>query len=221
MSQSAESPSHCPEPSAGDLYLIAAPSGAGKTSLMRELLRREPRLALSVSDTTRSPRAGEIDGEQYHFISVEQFEAGIDAGDYLEYAKVYDNYYGTRRSRVEALWASGRDVLLEIDVQGASQVAGQFPEVCSIFILPPSLDVLAERLRQRGSDAPEVIRRRLAEASREIEACSRFRWLVVNDVFEQALDELIAVVRAWPLRLARQRIALAPLLEESRSRRRI
>ncbi|MGY6631320.1 MAG: guanylate kinase [Wenzhouxiangella sp.] len=205
----------------GELYLIAAPSGTGKTSLMRALLAREPRLALSVSDTTRAPRSGEVDGEQYHFLSVEDFEAGIEAGDYLEYARVYGNYYGTRRSRVEALWASGRDVLLEIDVQGARQVASQFPELCSIFILPPSLEVLADRLRQRGSDAPEVIERRLAEASREIEACRDFRWLVVNDRFERALDELVAVVTAWPLRQARQRIALAPLLEESRSRRTI
>ncbi|MGY6587104.1 MAG: guanylate kinase [Wenzhouxiangella sp.] len=220
MSQSAEpSSQQRPIPSAGELYLIAAPSGAGKTSLMRALLAREPRMALSVSDTTRPPRSGEVDGEQYHFLTVDEFEAGIEAGDYLEYAQVYGNYYGTRRSRVESLWASGRDVLLEIDVQGASQVASQFPELCSIFILPPSLEALAERLRQRGSDAPEVIERRLAEASREIEACSHFRWLVVNDVFEQALDELVAVVKAWPLRLARQRVALAPLLEESRSRR--
>ena len=221
MNQTSESSHSPPIGPTGDLYLIAAPSGAGKTSLMRELLAREPRLALSVSDTTRPPRSGEVDGEQYHFLGVDEFEAGIEAGDYLEYAKVFGNYYGTRHSRVEALWASGRDVLLEIDVQGASQVAGQFPGLCSIFILPPSLEVLAERLRQRGSDAPEVIERRLSEASREIEACQSFRWLVVNDRFEQALQELLAVVRAWPLRQARQRIELAPLLEASRSRRTI
>ena len=200
---------------AGELYLIAAPSGAGKTSLMRGLLARQSRLALSVSDTTRPPRSGEIDGEQYHFVSVEKFEAGIAAGDYLEYADVFGNYYGTRRSRVEALWRAGRDVLLEIDVQGARQVAQQYPELCSIFILPPSMDVLAQRLSQRGSDAPEVVRRRLSEARREIEAASEFGWTVVNDQFEQALNELEAIVMAWPLRQSRQHKHQRALLEEA------
>ena len=184
----------------GDLFLIAAPSGAGKTSLMRALLERCPKLALSVSDTTRPARLGEIDGEQYHFVSVEEFRRGIDSGDYLEYAEVYGNYYGTRRDRVEALWESGRDVLLEIDVQGAEQILGSHPDVCTIFILPPSMAVLAERLRARGSDSPEVIERRLSEARREIAACGQFRWMVVNDDFDQALADLLAIVRTWPLR---------------------
>lgn len=198
----------------GELYLIAAPSGAGKTSLMRALLTRCYRLALSVSDTTRPARAGEIDGEQYHFVSKARFEQGIADGAYLEHAEVYGNYYGTRRDRVAALWAAGRDVLLEIDVQGADQVARSHPDVCSIFILPPSLDVLAERLNRRGSDAPEVIQRRLREARREIAACGAFRWLVVNDEFDRALEEVLAIVTAWPLRRERQESRLAKVLAE-------
>jgi len=202
----------------GELYLIAAPSGAGKTSLMKALLERNDQLALSISDTTRKPRKGEVDGEQYHFVEVDAFRRGIDAGQYLEYAEVYGNFYGTRRDRVEALWARGRDVLLEIDVQGAEQVRKRFPEVCSIFILPPSLNALHLRLAQRGSDEPAVIERRLAEARREIEACGEFRWLVVNDDFNQALSELQAIVTAWPLRRERQQSLLSGLLDQSAGR---
>jgi guanylate kinase len=201
--------------SKGELYLIAAPSGAGKTSLMKALLKRCPRLALSVSDTTRPARQGEVDGEQYHFVSVEEFRRGIEAGDYLEHADVYGNYYGTRRDRVESLWAQGRDVLLEIDVQGADQVRERFPGLCSIFILPPSMKVLAERLINRGSDAPAVIERRLAEARREIEACGRFRWMVVNDDFDLALAQMEAILATWPLRRIRQQAHVKRLLDES------
>jgi guanylate kinase len=199
----------------GDLFLIAAPSGAGKTSLMKALLRHRPGLALSVSDTTRAARRGEVDGEQYHFVSVEEFERGIENGDYLEYAEVYGNYYGTRRDRVEAVWASGRDVLLEIDVQGAAQILRSHPDVCTIFILPPSMAVLAERLRARGSDSAEVIERRLSEARCEIGACGDFRWMVVNDDFDRALADLLAIVRAWPLRHRRQHALVDKLLDES------
>lgn len=201
--------------SRGDLFLIAAPSGAGKTSLMRALLQQCPKLALSVSDTTRPARPGEVDGEQYHFATVEEFKHGIENGDYIEYAEVYGNFYGTRRDRVEALWRSGCDVLLEIDVQGADQILRSHPDVCTIFILPPSMAVLAERLRARGSDSPEVIARRLGEARREIEACGDFRWMVVNDDFDQALADLLAIVRAWPLRRQRQQRLVDGLLDES------
>ncbi|NBB92167.1 MAG: guanylate kinase [Gammaproteobacteria bacterium] len=199
----------------GDLFLIAAPSGAGKTSLMRALLQQRPGLALSVSDTTRPVRPGEIDGEQYHFVSVEDFRRGIEEGEYLEHAEVYGNYYGTRRDRVESLWAAGRDVLLEIDVQGAEQILDSHPDVCTIFILPPSMAVLAERLRTRGSDSPEVIDRRLGEARREISACGSFRWMVVNDDFDQALADLLAIVRAWPLRRGRRQALVKSLLDET------
>lgn len=201
--------------SEGELLLIAAPSGAGKTSLMRALLQQCPKVALSVSDTTRPARRGEIDGEQYHFVSVEDFEHGIARGDYIEYAEVYGNYYGTRRDRVEALWAAGRDVLLEIDVQGAEQILRSHPDVCTIFVLPPSMAVLAERLRARGSDTSEAIARRLGEARREIAACGSFRWMVINDDFDQALADLLAIVRAWPLRRRRQQVLVGELLDES------
>ncbi len=202
----------------GELYLIAAPSGAGKTSLMKGLLARCPRLALSVSDTTRPARTGEVDGEQYHFVDRATFEAGIAAGDYLEHAEVFGNYYGTRRDRVKALWAEGKDVLLEIDVQGAAQVRADFPGLCSIFILPPSMAELAARLNKRGSDSAEVIQRRLSEARREIEACIDFRWMVINDRFETALAELEAIVTAWRLRRARQQARVEKLLDEAAKR---
>jgi len=202
----------------GELYLVAAPSGAGKTSLMRALMARCPNLALSVSDTTRPARRGEVDGEQYHFVSIEEFRAGIEAGDYLEYADVYGNYYGTRRDRVEALWDAGRDVLLEIDVQGARQVREQYPGLCSMFILPPSMAVLAERLKGRDTDSADDIARRLREARAELEDCGDFRWMVVNDSFENALDELTAIVRVWPLRRVRQQHHVAKLLDESSPR---
>ena len=198
----------------GELYVIAAPSGTGKTSLIRALLARLERLALSVSDTTRPSRAGEIDGQQYHFISLPDFRAGIAAGRYLEHAEVFGHCYGTAVDRVEALWAAGRDVLLEIDVQGAEQVIRHYPEACTIFILPPSMASLAERLQKRNSDAPEVIRRRLGEARREIEACRDFSWMVINDDFDHALSELLAIVEAWPLRRSRREAHVSQLLDE-------
>lgn len=201
--------------SSGELFLIAAPSGAGKTSLIRALLEKCPNLALSVSDTTRPARPGEVDGEQYHFVTVEEFQRGVEAGDYLEHAEVFGNYYGTRRDRVEALRTTGRDVLLEIDVQGAEQIRANHPDLCSIFILPPSMAVLAERLKARGSDSAEVIERRLGEARREIAACGEFRWMVVNDDFDDALADLLAVVRSWPLRRHRQQTRVNELLDES------
>ncbi|MEN1726919.1 MAG: guanylate kinase [Pseudomonadota bacterium] len=202
----------------GELFMVAAPSGAGKTSLMRALLQRCPKLALSVSDTTRPARRDEVDGEQYHFLSVEEFEAGIEAGDYLEHAQVFGNYYGTRKDRVEALWEQGRDVLLEIDVQGARQVREQYPGLCSMFILPPSMKILAERLRGRDTDSPEVIERRLGEARAELEDCGDFRWMVINDDFDTALDELTAILRVWPLRRIRQSKHVTRLLDEAVAR---
>lgn len=198
----------------GELYVISAPSGAGKTSLINALLERLPKLALSISDTTRPPRAGEEDGEQYHFISPETFREGVAAGRYLEHAEVFGHCYGTDRERVEALWSTGRDVVFEIDVQGAAQVQRTYPDACAIFILPPSMEALASRLRGRGQDRPEVIRTRLEAARAEIGAWNQFDWIVVNDDFGQALRELESVVTAWPLRRARQREVKSALLRE-------
>ena len=199
----------------GELYVIAAPSGTGKTSLIRALLGRLDRLALSVSDTTRAPREGEVDGQQYHFLSRETFQRGIEENRYLEHAEVFGNLYGTSRDRVEALWEQGKDVLLEIDVQGAEQVIRHYPQACLIFILPPSMAALAQRLVQRRSDSSEAIRRRLGEARGEIQACRAFQWLVINDDFDLALDELLAIVSAWPLRHSRRAARVRQLLDES------
>jgi guanylate kinase len=199
----------------GELYVIAAPSGTGKTSLIRALLQRMDRLALSVSDTTRPPRAKEVDGQQYHFLDQDAFRRGIAENRYLEHAEVFGNLYGTSRDRVQKLWDEDRDVLLEIDVQGAEQVIRHFPEACTIFILPPSMATLGQRLTDRNSDSPAVIRRRLGEARREIEACSGFRWLVVNDDFDRALEELVAIISAWPLRQARRASRVRQLLDET------
>jgi len=201
--------------SKGELFVIAAPSGAGKTSLIQALLQRVDRLALSVSDTTRPPRSGEVDGRQYHFLDRERFQRGVEQNRYLEHAEVFGNLYGTSRDRVQALWDQGRDVLLEIDVQGAEQVIRHYPQACLIFILPPSMAVLAERLVNRRSDPPAVIRRRLSEARREIEACQAFHWLVINDDFERAVEELVSVVSAWPLRRDRRQIQVRQLLDEA------
>lgn len=199
-------------PDTGELYVIAAPSGAGKTTLVRALMAQLPRLALSVSDTTRPMRPGEQQGQQYFHIDREAFDQNCAQGLYLEHAEVFGHGYGTHRERVEALWAQGLDVILEIDVQGAAQVRASHPQVCQIFILPPSHAVLAERLRGRGTDAEAVVARRLAEAEQEMAAADQFDWLIVNDDFDRALAALRAVVEAWPQRLHRQRAQLDHLL---------
>jgi guanylate kinase len=203
----------------GELYVIAAPSGAGKTSLVRALMARQPRLALSVSDTTRPARSTERDGEQYCFIDRASFDAKCAAGRYLEHAEVFGQGYGTDMGRVETLWTEGRDVILEIDVQGAAQVRQRHPDVCQIFILPPSRTVLAERLRGRGTDQESVIARRLAEAEHEMAAATGFDWLITNDDFETALVQLEAVVMAWRQRCSRQLTQLKSLLASSPSAR--
>jgi len=188
----------------GELFIVSAPSGAGKTSLIAGLLERHSELALSVSDTTRPPRRDEADGHPYHFLDHDGFRRGIERGDYLEHAEVFGNYYGTRREQVESLWTAGRNVLLEIDVQGADQIRQALSNTCAIFILPPSMEALEARLTGRGLDEPEVIERRLKQARTEMQAWTRFDYLVVNDDFDQASRELSAIVTAWPLRTPRQ-----------------
>jgi guanylate kinase len=202
------------EPLPGELYVIAAPSGAGKTSLINSALAAFPRLAFSVSDTTRPIRRGEVDGEHYHFVSPETFRERVAAARYLEHAEVFGNGYGTDRAQVEARWAEGRDVLLEIDVQGAEQVRRSHPGACAIFILPPSLETLKARLTSRGTDRPEVIERRLSEARTEISASGMFDWIIVNDDFDTAREQLASIIRAWPMRRQRQAHRHRRLLDE-------
>lgn len=180
----------------GSLYIIAAPSGAGKTSLVKALLESTDGITVSVSHTTRQPRPGEIQGEHYYFVDVPSFEALHEQNEFLEYAKVFDNYYGTSRQSVENILASGQDVILEIDWQGAQQVRNLYPESCSIFVLPPSRTALEERLRSRGQDDETIVQRRMRDAVAEMSHYKEFDYLVINDEFEQALQELRAIVVA-------------------------
>ncbi len=185
----------------GTLYVISAPSGAGKTSLVAEMLRNDEKLGVSVSHTTRTMREGEQDGVNYHFVGRVEFEAMIARGDFLEHADVFGNYYGTSQVWVRETLSKGQDVILEIDWQGAAQVRRLIPECVSIFIVPPSPEVLRQRLVGRGTDAPEVVERRLAEAEEECRHAVEFDYLVVNDDFPAALADLLAIVRAQRLRM--------------------
>jgi guanylate kinase len=177
----------------GKLYVIAAPSGGGKTSLLQALMKKRPGLEFSVSCTTRRPRAHEKDGRDYHFITREEFERLIAAGEFIEHAAVFGNLYGTRRSVVETALAAGRDLILDIDWQGARQVRERLPEAVQVFILPPSRAELERRLRGRGTDSEEAIARRLAESTLEMSHWRDFDYVIVNRVFDQALAELEAV----------------------------
>lgn len=179
----------------GRLIVIAAPSGAGKTTLVRALLDREPGLRFSVSYTTRPPRASEQDGVDYFFVSEERFREMVAQGGFLEHARVFDNWYGTGREHVESLLAAGHSVLLEIDWQGARQVRERAPEAVTVFIMPPSLAELERRLRGRATDSEDVIARRLADAVDDMRHWDEFAYVVINDDLERAADELAAIVR--------------------------
>jgi guanylate kinase len=186
------------------LFIVSAPSGAGKTSLLRELLDRDPRLALSVSHTTRAMRPGEQDGVHYHFVDVPGFQQLVADGVFIEHARVFDNYYGTSERAVRDQLAAGQDVVVEIDWQGAQQVRQRFPGAVSIFIAPPSIEALRERLGGRGQDSEAVIERRMRDARSELSHYPEYDYLVINDVFEQALADLAAIVSAERLRTTRQ-----------------
>jgi len=190
---------------AGHLYIVTAPSGAGKTTLVRMLLENDSGIRLSISYTTRAPRTGEQDGREYNFVTMDAFRAMVARSEFLEWAEVHGNCYGTSRPWIEAEMAAGRDVLLEIDWQGAQQVRRLFPEAIGVFVLPPSMAELERRLTGRGTDSAEVIARRLAAAREEMRHVSEFDYVIINDDLQQALGDLLSVVRASRLRLQAQR----------------
>lgn len=193
----------------GRLFVVSAPSGAGKTSLVRALVARRPNLVVSVSHTTRRPRANELEGREYFFVTPEEFQRLARAGAFLEYAQVFDNFYGTGAAQVRAQLGAGRDVLLEIDWQGARQVRRTLPECVTVFILPPSRSALQERLHARRTDSPETIARRLRDAIEDMSHYTEFDYVIVNDRFDQALTDLTAVLdgRAEALRAPRPELA--------------
>ena len=178
----------------GRLFVISAPSGAGKTSLVRALLDQRPNLVVSVSHTTRKPRPHEIEGRDYYFVTQQRFEELVREHAFLEHARVFDNCYGTGAAQVSDKLAAGKDVLLEIDWQGARQVRRAMPDCSTIFILPPSSAALAQRLRERGTDSAQTIERRLADAVADMSHYNEFDYVVVNDRFEQAARELAAIL---------------------------
>mgnify|MGYP001549690393 FL=1 len=183
----------------GILFIVSAPSGAGKTSLLKALVESTDRICVSVSHTTRAPRPGETDGQHYHFVDTATFERMVAAGEFVEHARVFDNQYGTSAAAVTSELVTGRDVVLEIDWQGARQVRERFPEAVSVFILPPSVDELRRRLSARGQDAEEVVERRMRDALSELSHFDEYDYLVVNDRFEAALEDLRALMRTQRL----------------------
>jgi guanylate kinase len=195
----------------GRLYVVAAPSGAGKTSLVKALMEREPRLRFSVSYTTRQPRANEIDGRDYHFVTQARFQEMIAGNEFLEHARVFDNYYGTGLAAVQSALKEGQLLLLEIDWQGARQVRARLPGARSVFILPPTRSALEERLKGRSTDSPEVIARRLKDAAEDITHFREFDHVVINDQFEQALCELQEIVHERGAALSATRPEVAHL----------
>ena len=177
----------------GTLYIVSAPSGAGKTSLLNEVRRRLPELTVAVSHTTRAARPGEVDGEHYHFVSNTEFTKMVDDSLFLEYAGVFGNFYGTSKKVVDDLLSAGKDVVLEIDWQGARQVRNHYSAAVSIFIIPPSVEELENRLRDRGQDADDIIARRMAEAKAELSHYPEYQYYIINDEFDRAVEELITV----------------------------
>lgn len=188
----------------GNLFIVCAPSGAGKTSLVGELLKADAGISLSVSYTTRDPRPGEADGREYHFVTPEKFAEMAKAGAFLESAQVHGNNYGTSQHWISEQRAAGADILLEIDWQGAAQVRKIIPDAVGIFILPPSIGTLVSRLNKRAQDPPEVIARRITAAREEISHVGEFNYVIINDKFDQAVLDLIGIVRAHRLLAASQ-----------------
>jgi guanylate kinase len=201
----------------GNLFIVTAPSGTGKTTLVAALLAADAAVQLSVSHTTRSPRAGEVNGQHYHFIDRAQFEQMIAQQDFLEHAEVYGNYYGTSLRWIQAQQAQGRDILLEIDWQGAAQVRQLLPDAIGIFILPPSIEALETRLRGRGTDSEETILKRMAVVRSEVDHAEAADYLIFNEHIDEAVRDLLAVVRAERLKTASQVRRRAPQLRAMQS----
>ncbi|HUA22114.1 MAG TPA: guanylate kinase [Bryobacteraceae bacterium] len=195
------------------VFIISAPSGSGKSTLVHRLLQTVPELIFSISYTTRPPRPSETDGKDYNFISRKDFEAELAAGKFLEYAEVFGNYYGTNRSSFEKAVHERKDLLLDIDVQGARQLKVAIPEAISIFVLPPSREVLEQRLRTRSQDSEEVIQRRLKGAAEEVRNYSQYDYVLINREIEEASARLASIVRAERLRKARMEEEVRPILE--------
>ena len=204
---------HAPA-TAGSLFMVVAPSGAGKSSLVNALLEREPAIKLSISYTTRQPRPGEQHGREYFFTSADDFLAKRDAGEFLESAEVHGNYYGTSRIQIAEQMKAGTDILLEIDWQGAQQVKKQFPQATGVFILPPSIAALEERLHKRGQDEPHVITRRILAAGGEIAHAPESEYVIINQDFATALSELTAIIKAARCRFAQQAARNASLFTQ-------
>jgi guanylate kinase len=198
----------------GRLFVIAAPSGAGKTSLVRALIQRLPALRFSISYTTRTQRPNEVAGRDYFFVDRETFERMVAQGEFLEHARVFDNYYGTSRSQVEGMLAAGENVLLEIDWQGAQQIRHAMPECKTIFVLPPSREALEQRLRGRGTDSDEVIARRLRDSIADMSHWNEFDYVVINDDFERATDDLESILAGRGEALRRDRSKLQTLVAQ-------
>jgi guanylate kinase len=198
----------------GRLFVVSAPSGAGKTSLVKALMEREPGIRFSVSYTTRKPRPNEVDGRDYHFVTMERFAEMVARVEFLEHAQVFDNYYGTGARAVETALANGERLLLEIDWQGAAQVRARLPEARSIFILPPSRASLEHRLKARSTDSNAVIARRLQDAARDLAHWAEFDYVVINDRFDAALEDLQAIVDDRGSRLSARRPEVAHLAAE-------
>lgn len=188
----------------GTLFIISAPSGAGKTSLVKALLENDPQIQVSISYTTRNPRPQEMNGIDYHFVTLLEFQAMLEKNTFLEYAKVFDNYYGTSQIWLEQQLNEGKDIILEIDWQGAQQVRAKMPTAVSIFILPPSKNTLEQRLRNRAQDSEEIIARRLKDAVYDMSHYSEFDYVVINDNFNIAFNELQNIIKSQRLRLENQ-----------------
>ena len=193
---------------------MAAPSGGGKTSLINALLEQDRQVKLSVSHTTRPPRPGERDGVHYHFVDQASFLNLVGQGAFLEHARVFDYYYGTGRMEVERQLKAGFDVLLDIDWQGARQIRASFPSCCGIFIIPPSLDVLRQRLIARGQDSKDVIQRRMRDAQSEISHWSEFDFIIINDVFDEALADMQSIIRHGKLKRPENEVQSREILAE-------